>query len=115
MDLPIQLIVKVQQFEDKRIEAKASWNIKELKGKLSEIYPTVSSWKFHQQNKNIDGISSSADSEWVKEPFIASTLFRFLSSCIFDFQRKISSCVTLAEKKNQHKYSKLIDDLLNND
>lgn len=42
MDLPIQLIVKVQQFEDKRIEAKASWNIKELKGKLSEIYPTVS-------------------------------------------------------------------------
>ncbi|CRL01459.1 CLUMA_CG014262, isoform A [Clunio marinus] len=40
MDLPIQLIVKVQQFEDKRIEAKASWNIKELKGKLSEIYPT---------------------------------------------------------------------------
>lgn len=77
MDLPIQLIVKVQQFEDKRIEAKASWNIKELKGKLSEIYPTVSSWKFHQQNKNIDGISSSADSEWFKEPFIASTLFRF--------------------------------------
>lgn len=46
MDLPIQLIVKVQQFEDKRIEAKASWNIKELKGKLSEIYPTVSiEWK----------------------------------------------------------------------
>ena len=42
MELPIQLIVKVQQFEDKRIEAKASWNIKELKGKLSEIYPTVS-------------------------------------------------------------------------
>lgn len=42
MDNAIQLIVKVQQFEDKRIEAKASWNIKELKGKLSEIYPTVS-------------------------------------------------------------------------
>lgn len=42
MELPIQLVIKVQQFEDKRIEAKASWNIKELKGKLSEIYPTVS-------------------------------------------------------------------------
>lgn len=41
MELPIQLIVKVQQFDDKRIEAKASWNIKELKGKLSEIYATV--------------------------------------------------------------------------
>lgn len=40
MDTMINLIVKVQQFEDKRIEAKASWNIKELKGKLSEIYPT---------------------------------------------------------------------------
>lgn len=43
METPyINLIVKVQQFEDKRIAAKASWNIKELKGKLSEIYPTVS-------------------------------------------------------------------------
>lgn len=42
MDLNVQLIVKVQQFEDKRIQAKASWNIRELKGKLSEIYPTVS-------------------------------------------------------------------------
>lgn len=40
--MEINLIVKVQQFEDKRIAAKASWNIKELKGKLSEIYPTVS-------------------------------------------------------------------------
>ncbi|CAG9798399.1 unnamed protein product [Chironomus riparius] len=40
MDTMINLIVKVQQFEDKRILAKASWNIKELKGKLSEIYPT---------------------------------------------------------------------------
>jgi hypothetical protein len=39
MDM-INLIVKVQQFEDKRILAKASWNIRELKGKLSEIYPT---------------------------------------------------------------------------
>lgn len=48
MDLPIQLIVKVQQFEDKRIEAKASWNIKELKGKLSEIYPTVSWWNLSE-------------------------------------------------------------------
>lgn len=45
--MDIQLIVKVQQFEDKRIEAKASWNIKELKGKLSEIYPTVSGRKLH--------------------------------------------------------------------
>lgn len=43
MDPYINLIVKVQQFEDKRIAAKASWNIRELKGKLSEIYPTVSS------------------------------------------------------------------------
>lgn len=40
MDTMINLIVKVQQFEDKRILAKASWNIRELKGKLSEIYPT---------------------------------------------------------------------------
>lgn len=46
MELPIQLVIKVQQFEDKRIEAKASWNIKELKGKLSEIYPTVSNQLF---------------------------------------------------------------------
>lgn len=44
MDM-INLIVKVQQFEDKRILAKASWNIRELKGKLSEIYPTVSKLK----------------------------------------------------------------------
>lgn len=42
MDLSIQLIVKVQQFEDKRIEANRLWNVKELKGRLSEIYPTVS-------------------------------------------------------------------------
>lgn len=42
MDPYVNLIVKVQQFEDKRIAAKASWNIRELKGKLSEIYPTVS-------------------------------------------------------------------------
>lgn len=42
MDTIVPLIVKNCQFEDKRIEAKASWNIKELKGKLSEIYPTVS-------------------------------------------------------------------------
>lgn len=40
--MEINLVIKVQQFEDKRIAAKASWNIKELKGKLSEIYPTVS-------------------------------------------------------------------------
>lgn len=33
--------VQVQQFEDKRIAAKDSWYIRELKGKLSEIYPTV--------------------------------------------------------------------------
>lgn len=45
MDLSIQLIVKVQQFEDKRIEANRLWNVKELKGKLSEIYPTVSGEK----------------------------------------------------------------------
>lgn len=44
----INLVIKVQEFEDKRIEAKASWNIKELKGKLSEIYPTVSSKKKHK-------------------------------------------------------------------
>lgn len=44
----ITLIVKVQQFEDRRIQAKASWNIKELKGKLSEIYDSVSA-----KNKNI--------------------------------------------------------------
>ena len=63
MDLPIQLIVKVQQFEDKRIEAKASWNIKELKGKLSEIYPTVRlkiasqfPKKFHQKISKFDNI-----------------------------------------------------------
>ena len=37
----ITLIVKVQQFEDRRVQAKASWNIKELKGKLSEIYDSV--------------------------------------------------------------------------
>jgi hypothetical protein len=43
MEPYVNLIVKVQQFEDKRIAAKASWNIRELKGKLSEIYPTVSS------------------------------------------------------------------------
>lgn len=42
MEPYVNLIVKVQQFEDKRIAAKASWNIRELKGKLSEIYPTVS-------------------------------------------------------------------------
>lgn len=40
MDPMISLVIKVQQFEDKRIEARASWNIRELKGKLSEIYPT---------------------------------------------------------------------------
>lgn len=45
MDLSIQLIVKVQQFEDKRIEANRLWNVKELKGRLSEIYPTVSRTK----------------------------------------------------------------------
>ncbi len=38
MEPYVNLIVKVQQFEDKRIAAKASWNIRELKGKLSEIY-----------------------------------------------------------------------------
>ncbi|CAO1315801.1 unnamed protein product [Diamesa serratosioi] len=37
----ITLIVKVQQFEDRRVQAKASWNIKELKGKLSEIYDST--------------------------------------------------------------------------
>lgn len=42
--MEINLIVKVQQFEDKKIAAKSSWNIKQLKGKLSEIYPTVSSF-----------------------------------------------------------------------
>lgn len=45
MEIPvIKLVVKTNsmQFEDKRIEAQASWNIKELKGKLSELYPTVS-------------------------------------------------------------------------
>ncbi|KAG5676074.1 hypothetical protein PVAND_005928 [Polypedilum vanderplanki] len=39
-EMILNLVIKVQQFEDKRIEAKASWNIRELKGKLSEIYPT---------------------------------------------------------------------------
>jgi phosphopantetheine adenylyltransferase len=44
--MDVTLIVKVQQFEDKRIEAKATWKVKELKGKLSEIYLTVSkNWK----------------------------------------------------------------------
>lgn len=50
--MEINLIVKVQQFEDKKIAAKSSWNIKQLKGKLSEIYPTVSSFllkKLHQK------------------------------------------------------------------
>lgn len=38
----VKLNVKTNsmQFEDKRIEANAGWNIKELKGKLSELYPT---------------------------------------------------------------------------
>lgn len=45
----ITLIVKVQQFEDRRVQAKASWNIKELKGKLSEIYDSVRT----QKNENI--------------------------------------------------------------
>lgn len=45
MEMPVvKLVVKTNsmQFEDKRIEANAGWNIKELKGKLSELYPTVS-------------------------------------------------------------------------
>lgn len=39
----VKLNVKTNSmhFEDKRIEANAGWNIKELKGKLSELYPTV--------------------------------------------------------------------------
>lgn len=48
----ISLRVKSQQFEDKRIVANPAWNIKELKGKLSEIYPTVSGEscaKFHER------------------------------------------------------------------
>lgn len=46
MEMPmVKLNVKTNsmQFEDKRIEANAGWNIKELKGKLSELYPTVRS------------------------------------------------------------------------
>lgn len=55
----VKLVVKTNsmQFEDKKIDANAGWNIKELKGKLSELYPTVS-FKFGGFSMSKASISS---------------------------------------------------------
>lgn len=39
--IPVTLIVKApnQQFEDQTIQCELTWNIKRLKGYLSEVYP----------------------------------------------------------------------------
>jgi hypothetical protein len=79
----VQLIVKVQQFEDKRIQAKASWNIKELKGKLSEIYPTVSSGEsdklHHNSIKTINFVQLCRSHQNIKN-CCHHTLFFFIKS-----------------------------------